>query len=275
VKLRGQISQGLVMPLSQYEGIIDASTAKVGDDLTELLGIEKYEEIIPDCLAGDVREFHWPVPKTDEERVQNDPQFYIDEMYNYPYYVTQKLDGSSATFSLIKANDGKIEYHVCSRNRSLQENPENSFWAISEKYSIRDILSKHYLSTGDMLTVQGELVGPGIQGNKLNLPEHRLYIFNIWDNETRTKFSFTEMSDFIFAYVGYNWEMVPVLEYGLEFTYETLDELLELAKGKYKLFFKEAIEKQDQEGIVIRSQEQTISFKVINNDFLLGAGNDE
>jgi RNA ligase (TIGR02306 family) len=61
---------------------------------------------------------------------------------------------------------------------------------------------------------------------------------------------------------------VPVLERGDSFPYSLAD-LLEKAKGRYRDHFPGAKEAQEREGIVVRSLCGSISFKAINNDFLL------
>ena len=121
IKLRGQVSQGLILPLNvlktteiiqtkitkqvwgnQIELFAEDGTPMVdiGDDVTEVLGIVKYEPPIPAELAGKVKGlFPSFLRKTDEERVQNLALEY--ETYknsNHQFYVTEKLDGSSATF---------------------------------------------------------------------------------------------------------------------------------------------------------------------------------
>lgn len=55
---------------------------------------------------------------------------------------------------------------------------------------------------------------------------------------------------------------------GSSFSYTKTD-LLEMARGKYIDHYSSAKPSQDREGIVIRSECGEISFKAINNDFLL------
>lgn len=266
IRLRGVISQGLALPLTSFPDINWTSYSE-GDDLTELFGIEKYEPIIPASLGGDVNKFTWPISKTDEERIQSNPDEYIASITGKPYYITIKLDGTSASFMLAKNGGGEIEFHVCSRNYSIRYKEDNTLWNIAKKYDIEKKLKDYFLATGDMLAIQGEICGPGIQSNKLNLSEHELFVFNVIDVEERRKLSF-DRSWTMFS----NIPFVPILEEGKEFPYTTLDELLELAKGKYKEHFPSAVAKQDREGIVIRTNDQSVSFKVINNDFLLKGG---
>ena len=69
IRLRGQISQGLIMPIS----VLNPPDTNIyvepfeGLDVTEMLGIVKYEPPIPAELAGKVKGlFPSFIPKTDE-----------------------------------------------------------------------------------------------------------------------------------------------------------------------------------------------------------------
>jgi len=265
IRLRGVISQGLALPLSKFPEL-ETINLEEGTDVTDLLNVEKYEPIIPASLSGDVNKFTWPITKTDEIRVQNSPEKFISELSGKPYYITIKLDGTSASFILTKVDD-ELQFHVCSRNYSIKYYEDNTLWQIAKKENIEQILKDHYFETGELLSIQGEVCGPGIQKNLLNLPEHRLFVFNIVNTETNQKLSFDRMLEFSSKLM-----LVPVLEYKDSFNYSTLEELLSLSEGKYKEHISTAIAKQEREGIVVRSQDQEISFKVINNKFLLNGG---
>lgn len=265
-KLRGVVSQGLALPLSSFSDMnINWSLYNTGDNLTELFEVEKYEPPIPVSLGGDVNKFTWPISKTDEERVQNIPEV-INKIVGKPYYITVKLDGSSASFMLTKNDEGEIEFHACSRNYSIRRKEGNTIWKIADKYNIEKKLKDWYLATGEMLALQGEIVGPGIQKNKLNLPDHDFYIFNIVDVETNKR-KCQESMFTMFPHIP----MVPLLESGDSFSYN-MEDILEMAEGKYRDHIPSAVAKQEMEGIVIRSKDQSISFKAISNRFLLKGG---
>jgi len=94
-KFRNELSQGIVF---QTEIIpADAGSFEIGDDLTEVLGIELYAPPIPACLAGDVEgKFPSLIPRTDCERIQNHP-WLIDQFRGLKWMATEKLDGSSVS----------------------------------------------------------------------------------------------------------------------------------------------------------------------------------
>ena len=129
-----------------------------GVDVTDLLGIVKYEPPIPAELSGKVKgNFPSFLRKTDEERVQNLTKEY--EQYiqsDQKFYITEKLDGSSATFYF---KDGV--FGVCSRNLELLETAENTFWKVARELDLENKMKKF----GINMSLQGELIGEGIQGN--------------------------------------------------------------------------------------------------------------
>jgi RNA ligase (TIGR02306 family) len=259
VKLRKQLSQGLALPTSVFP-ILAGLTP--GADVTDLLGVEKYEPPIPAQIVGDAKSFSWPISKTDETRVQLDDEYgFIERLTGEPYYVSLKLDGTSSTFLI----DPKDEtYHVCGRNFSYKENDSHNFWMLSKKYNIEQGL-RNFWEKGHRLALQGEVVGPGIQKNPLGLTYADLYIFNVVDIRTGQKLCL-DKSLIVTSQLGLNF--VPIVDKGSSFGYTKTD-LLEMAKGKYKTHFASAKDSQDREGIVIRSFCGEVSFKAINNDFLL------
>jgi RNA ligase (TIGR02306 family) len=257
--LRKQLSQGLALPTSVFP-ILAGLTA--GADVTDLLGIEKYEPPIPAQIQGDAKSFSWPISKTDETRVQLDDEYgFIERLTGQPYYISLKLDGTSSTF-LIDPKDES--YHVCGRNYSYKESEHHKFWVLSRKYKIEEGL-RWFWNNGVKIAIQGECAGPGIQQNKLGLSSHDLFVFNVIDIPTNRKLC---LEDAMGVVERLGLKFVPIVDKGSSFSYTKTD-LLEMAKGKYKEHFESAKPNQDREGIVIRSLCGEVSFKAINNDFLL------
>ena len=258
-KLKKQLSQGLALPTSVFP-ILAGLTA--GADVTELLGIEKYEPPIPAQIQGDAKSFSWPISKTDETRVQLDDEYgFIERLTGKPYYISLKLDGTSSTFLI----DPKDEtYHVCGRNYSYKESEHHKFWVLSRKYNIEQGL-RGYWNKGHRIALQAECVGPGIQKNPLGLSSHDLFVFNVVNIDTNHKLCLDDSQNIV---ESLGLKFVPIVDKGSSFSYTKTD-LLEMAKGKYKTHFHYAKDSQDREGIVIRSICGEVSFKAINNDFLL------
>lgn len=117
IKLKGQISQGLILPIS----ILNRADFKLGDDVSEELNIHKYEPPIPAQLAGICKSTRPSfVPKTDQERTQN---IFNDIDFSVTWEVSEKMEGSSMS---VYYNDG--EFGVTSRNIDLLETDHNTFW---------------------------------------------------------------------------------------------------------------------------------------------------
>lgn len=257
IKLRGQISQGLILPLKDAYVVFKRNTPNIdmdwfeGLDVTEMLNIIKYEPPIPAQLSGMVKgNFPSFLKKTDEERVQNlakeFPIYQLDK-----FYVTEKLDGSSVTYYV---KDGV--FGVCSRNLDLLEDENNSMWKFAIESGLRDRL----VGLGKNLAVQGEIIGEGIQGNPYQRIGQTVRIFNGFDID---KYDYLSLSELIELVKTLEVKTVPILD--LDFTLpDTIDELLLTAEGKSMLNIK-----TEREGLVIRSHDRKISFKAISNKFLL------
>lgn len=272
IKLRGQVSQGLLLPLSILEGdeemkigtsfqpwgpqlqlgpYDDALVIEEGVDVTELLGIVKYEPPIPAELSGKVKgNFPSFLRKTDEERIQNLTKDY-ESWKDKTFYVTEKLDGSSATF-YIKDD----VFGVCSRNLELLETEDNTFWKVARELDLENKLKDFGLN----ISLQGELIGEGIQGNPYKIKGQTVRFFNLFDIDTQ-EYHNLSMFEAITKQLGL--ETVPIITRSFQLP-ETVDELLGYADSKSELN-----PNFDREGVVIRSLDRKISFKVISNKFLL------
>ena len=254
-KLRGVISQGLAIPVSEFPEI---RAFTIGDDVTEILEVEKYEPPIPTSLGGEVKGgFPSFIPKTDEERAQNVP----DILKRHPdteFVITEKVDGTSSTFYFKNG-----EFGFCGRNWEFKPETKNTYSEIAKKYNLADKLKDYTVA------IQGEILGPGIQSNKYKLSEHKFFAFHAYDYEKR---SYLDHDDFVELCTNLGIETVPILGIA-KLGSITIEDLLEMADGESKLH------QTKREGIVIKSRaEETdfetgrLSFKVISNKFLMKHG---
>jgi RNA ligase (TIGR02306 family) len=251
IRLKNQLSQGLVLPISvvEYTNV----QFEVGIDVTNLLGITKYEPPIPAELAGKVKGlFPSFLRKTDEERIQNLTLEYEGwKNSDKGFYVTEKLDGSSATFYF---KDGV--FGVCSRNLELLETEGNTFWKVARQLKLEEWLGTHETN----YSIQGELIGEGIQGNPYKIKGQTVGFFNAFNIDTQ---EYLGLEEFELLISSMGLKTIPILD--REFTLpDTIDELLKYADSKSVLN-----SNFDREGVVIRSVDRKISFKVISNKFLL------
>jgi len=312
IKLRGQISQGLALPIGQFVNDFDGSKFDEGQelsefftpgtDLTELLGIKKYEKPLSANLAGKVKGY-FPsfIRRTDQERCQNlgktifgyedsvietnvSPDlvadaiaagrltlvdgkvFRIDKAKASPldtYEVSIKLDGSSATFF---HKDGELG--VCSRNLQLkhddEDNQGNSFVRVFYDSGLAAVFSL----VGNV-AIQGELMGPNIQGNRENLKDFRFFMFDAQNLDTGKYLTPDERVDLFNTLLeaGVKPELfvhVPVLKHSVtlpELGITDVAGLLAFAEGP-------SIVHPIREGLVFKRSDGEFSFKAISNKFL-------
>ena len=286
-KFRNQISQGLVMPITQlreiYNAINGTSISSIdydeGDDLTALLKIEKYEPPVFNGPLGEVINHEWYVPKTDEERIQvcaeNVLPEYIKREQN-EWYASIKLDGTSCTAGLF--DDAFL---IGGRTQWYKD--ENMYTTTVKKYGDIEAKAREYLdATGVYVVFQGELCGPGIQGNKLGLKEKEWFIFNVFASTTG-KYDSYEKLDLIGMLAmceNFGLKHVPIINDEYKFSFKGYSNTDEIVNGllsyvdnfKYRTYFEDASPNQVAEGLVFRLNDMTNSFKVVSNKFLLKGG---
>lgn len=269
IKLRGQISQGLILPLSLLPKDKEFALRE-GEEVTDALGILLYQPPIPTCLMGKIKgTFPSFMPKTDETRVQV-LQDVLTRYKGIKCYYTEKVDGTSSTFYL---KDGV--FGVCSRNLEMIEDENNLHWKMARKLDIENKLKSLKI---DNIAIQGELCGPGIQGNPLKLNEPHIYFFNVFDITNYKYLDYTGFFHTIANLLGL--ETVPILSVKYVLT-DNIDELVKLSIGKSVIN-----PLSEREGIVIRPLSEQIdmqlaqgfgngrlSFKSINPEYLLKEDN--
>lgn len=265
VKLRGQLSQGLLLSM-EYKidgGWILPVTRRCyiqeGEDVSEELNIQKWEAPVNAQLAGQVRgNFPSLIPKTDQERAQN----LVKEINaaiaaGIRFEVTEKLEGSSMTCYLING-----EFGVCSRNLDLKRDENNTFW----KVAIEQDIEAKMRAVGGEFAIQGELIGPGIQGNIYKLTQPEFHVFDVYNVIGGGYLDPQDRRDLI---AGMGLNHVPVVAHTADL-FDTLglknvEDILKFAEGKSVLN-----KAQEREGIVFKEVNGGMSFKGISNKYLLG-----
>ena len=284
IKLRKQISQGLILPMSYLK-----KDYAVGTDVTAELGITKYdpqaeaeEKLIMkpkhqkslfSPLISFLLRFEWfrklylklhitncafpteIVKKTDEERIQNLSIAFEDwKKRKVPFYGTEKIDGCSGTFFL----DDKL-FGVCSRNVWLRKEDNSHYWEVARRFQLEETLnSLKKTFNAKRVVIQGEIIGQNIQGNKYKISGFDFYVFNVIIDGLKV-----DQESMMNICKEYNLKTVPLLYKGYTLP-ETIAELVDVSKGKSKL-----LDTQDMEGIVWRNYNENVSFKALNPNFLL------
>jgi len=277
VKLRKTLSQGLLMPIDEFPELTSAMEGNNGltdgtdiMDITDILGVKKWDPPLPAFLAGKAKgylpEF---VPKTDEERIQNMMDLFSTHK-NVHYEATEKIDGTSMSVYYNPA--AEVSFGVCSRRLELERNEESAYWKLALEIGLENTLTAYQRP----LVLQGEMAGPGIQKNPLKLEKITFFVFNIVDILKGTylgpltrRFVFRDLKE-----LSPLLEHTPIIEYAEDFqpfeTYPTLKELLKASERPSLLNPNVPLE-----GIVYKGVDpdycafNQVSFKVLNNQLLI------
>lgn len=268
VRLCGVLSQGLALPVRELQSFVDVTVddVQVGDNVTEVMGITRYEPAMDVRINGTGRVRTFPseiVPRTDEERVQSFPHI-LDHFRGMNVVATLKHDGTSATYFWDVEQD---RLRVCSRNMEKMDPDESVYWQVLGTQPDIERICKE----NPMLVFQGEITGPAIQKNRMGRKQPVFTAFNVYQRDEGNYMSYFYAEWLVSSYgipfveVVYEWEKFD----------STVAELLEIAKGKYP------DTNNDREGIVLRPlfEERWVytlggrlSCKVINNDYLEKGG---
>ena len=342
IKMKGEISQGFAMPCTAFPEVIDSVPPAEGTDVTKLLGVQLWQMPIQGGTGFNIGrpKGNFPthlVKKTDQERIQSMGNRAIVDLFNHSFEVSEKLDGTSVTMGW----HANRNFFVCSRNLELtppgkevitytdgdgneqtKEIEVNSvYWDMAHKYRIEERLSKYCMDHDVNLAIQGEICGPGIQKNTLELKEVQFFVFDIFNIDNQRYVAPAERKAIIEWMNGYDVgekiQQVPLVQYtdgGVPIPYQkitphylmiqdAMKEVDKIVEERSKdpayqgvlgddtiwgIFFGKVVDqvikdlliqaqgkvftggKSPREGLVFKSvQNPMISFKVINNDFLL------
>ena len=295
IKLRGVVSQGLLMPLSQFpevtdriiwneekqkdefdEGEMGAGLVDVvGADLTALLHVEHYDEVkeqLQPAMGNPISaDAMGPFPsalgpRSDEERIQNLGDWF-ETMKGRKWEVSVKADGTSCTVAYSPSVDAENPFIVCSRNLRLKRETAAGkvpvYWQMAEKYGLLAKLESYYDHGGRELMLQGEIVGPGIQSCRNKEHEYTFKCFRIWDVYEQCFINPNETVE-ICNEMGIPHVEVVATDYPFFDEITTMDAALKYAEGK-------TAEGNEREGVVLKTCDDGpyYSCKIINNNYLL------
>ena len=210
----------------------------------------------------------WPswVSKTDEERVQNMPWIIND---TGKWIATEKIDGTSTTFTMKRGKFGRKQFYVCSRNVCFGEENKpcyydtNVYWEMAKKYKMYNVLSallNNCFPDAEWVTIQGETYGATVQKRDYSLEGRDFMAFNLITS-AHGRYGTMEMIEYLKPFVP----CVPIVETNIDFTdkFATVEDMLLYAEGD------SVVDGKPREGIVFRSTDGTKSFKAVSNSFLL------
>ncbi len=249
VRLRGEISQGLVCKVSDIQEWLPAGAELLQLNLTEVLGVTKYEPEPITCLDGKLIPLPHGVSAYDIEGCDRFMEV-VKDILEVPVWISEKLEGTH--FSVTVQKDGHI--FVNQRNYSIieVEGKEHDFWRVARKQGLID-LAKNMLRSLNVtqLTLRGELLGPKIQNNLYRLKDHQVFIFDILMNmnyvEVTRLFSLAEQ-------FGFTNRLVPTIAYNVILQDWLNGQTLKNASNGDSL-----IAKTIREGIVIKPMQEMTS----------------
>jgi len=188
IRMKGIYSAGLVLPISILAPVPPQAWQE-GQDVAELLGIEKYIKQIPVSMAGDaLGDFpSYFISKSDEDNLRSNPDA-VDELKNYDgeIVLSVKVDGTSFT-TVLHEN----EFHVCSRNLELKDTEKSIYWQMARQYHIQEKLQL----AGGHWAVQSEIYGNGVNGNALGEMAHKIAVFHVKNLQTGVILSPSEVKE--------------------------------------------------------------------------------
>ncbi|KAN0027908.1 hypothetical protein ACTFIV_009734 [Dictyostelium citrinum] len=296
IKLRGEISQGYCIPVKELVNhphkkikpiyhqerldeiiyLLDEESneqipIEMGRNLTDFIGIKKIAEYvqIPRNVNGSNRKVYtFPtfIKKTDQTRIQSVPH-YFNVHQDLLWEVTEKLEGSSIT--VFKKGD---KCGVCSRNFLLKDFEGSDI----HQAVIEDLDLLNRLSSTDLnIALQGEILGPKIQGNIYQLRKNYYKIFDIFLIDSQRYATHDERIEILKTLkLNPSDHMAPVISKNFSLKDKTLSDILDMANGFSIL--KESKPKVLREGLVFKStstigsaNQSVVSFKAISNQYLL------
>lgn len=292
IKLRGQVSQGICFPLSIL-GKYPEKNIYEGADVTGHLGVIKYdpqaeaerkeaEKLIAidrSRMGKILKRYAWYrklmfrpkktgfppfIKKTDEDRIQLFPDI-CQKYAGVRFVATEKIDGQSGTYFLIPNPrrwifGRKWLFGVCSRNFQLTHPDNSSYWTVAKMFDLKDKMIEYCTRNGGGLIIQGEIIGPKIQGNKYNVTDYKFFVFNVISYQNGRSVAYDTMTqEALCTTMG----LIPVPYIGGFIFPATISQSVELARGI------SVLSSIPREGIVIRNYREKLSFKIINPDFLL------
>jgi RNA ligase (TIGR02306 family) len=310
IRLRKQISQGLLLPISKFPEIKNGLVIE-GFDVTEILKIEKWEAAEPNGPGvpntGKTRVFPSFVRKTDQERVQNYGSRVLEHL-DTRFQVTTKKDGSSMTTYVVRPNckyyaeakklrggnkklslfarfknffnetfgfatEAQPIIGLCSRNVQLDLDGSGNFHTAFKSAKLEQALLGISEEFDRSIAIQGELVAPTIQGNYEKVTDVEFHVFGMYDIQKQREVSPNRVEEIC---QQFGLKHVTVLFRG------TLKDILNLPEYNKETIVQAILDLAEgegdnkgvkREGVVFKAEGlETFTFKAISNSYLLKTG---
>ncbi|MFF9239717.1 RNA ligase (ATP) [Streptomyces sp. NPDC014801] len=163
VRLRGELSQGIVCRPRALAGVDLMRAAQEGTDFAELLGVTKWVPPVPPTMNGEVESAPELLPWVDIENIRRYPDVFAP---GEPVVLTEKLHGSACLVTYVADAD---RVHVSSkgfgsRSLALKEDPRNLYWRAVRAHGVAEAAARLAGRLGARrVGVFGEVYGAGVQ----------------------------------------------------------------------------------------------------------------
>ena len=296
------ISCGIVFPISVLESVLKTKNISMpelseGLDVTSLLGVEKViedvEEIKVDVvekkqntldkklskykiyrkvkklISGEKISGRWEdflAPQSDETNVQKlftkMKEIYGDQK---GWVATSKFEGQNISaylksekyfFNLLERN----HFGVCTHHRNLITDDGSRFWQTIKELDFEKKLRA--VGKKNIMT-RGEHCGGKVQKNIYQLPSHRIFLFEVYDMESKKYYNYEQFMEFCHKY---EFEHCPVVYENFALP-DTVQEMLKMSMRNDEIVPGVSVM---SEGLVVRRMDDySVSFKVKNPEYLL------
>lgn len=163
VRLRGELSQGIVCRPGALAGTDLTRAAAERTDFAEALGIVKWVPPIPPTMSGDVESAPDLLPWVDIENLQRYPGIFEP---GEPVVLTEKLHGTACLLTYF-AEDGRVQVSskgFGSKGLALQEDPRNLYWRAVHGHGLSAVAERVAKRLGARrVGLFGEVYGAGVQ----------------------------------------------------------------------------------------------------------------
>jgi len=260
IKLRGSWSFGIVEPLLVLERYGEIKNTLIqlveGADVTDILGITKYEPPVPQDLNAKGN-LPFGLGKTDEERYQNIRDLPYGELVD----VTLKVDGSSMTVYCKKVPE-VLDYvtGITSRSLELKAECENKYTKVAKDKQLVEKLKSYCEKYNVNLALRGEMYGASLQNFAANPHAKKplgFALFSVYNLDTLSYEGTESPHYYLKVAQELDIETVPTIEKDVVLTPELIK--------KYDEDFS-VVGGVPFEGVVIKMKGGE-SFKVINKSY--------
>ncbi|MGW5847441.1 RNA ligase (ATP) [Streptomyces sp. NPDC055254] len=163
VRLRGELSQGLVCRPRALDGVDLELAAKEGTDFAEPLGITKWAPVIPTHMSGDVEAAPDLMPWVDIENLQRYPELFEP---GEPVVLTEKLHGTACLFTYVVEGERTLvsSKGFGAKGLALQEDERNLYWRAVHGHAVRSVAAGLAARLGaTRVGIFAEVYGAGVQ----------------------------------------------------------------------------------------------------------------